>query len=165
MKIGLFKFYRNGIIVFWTIATIVIVSSIIMTINFGVEDKGGFLFLLLGFLLGIFCIVFPVLLNYRQLTYVIFEKHRFSAYSLAHKKLCSVELDQNVFFAEFFVQFALASRVKFIALSNAPFIVNQPQSIFDKNFYGSYDQTKILIFPYDEQVIPYLHFELWNKCR
>ncbi len=165
MKISLFKFYRNCFIIFWTAAILVIVSSIITTICFGVETKEGFLILFWGFSLGMICIVFPVLLNYRQLTYVIFEKHICSAYSFTHKKLCSIELNQNVFYAEFFVRFALTPQVKFIALSNEPFICSQSQSYFGKKFYGSYNQTKILIFPYDEQVIPYLRFECWNKCR
>ena len=167
MKISMFKFYKIDIICFLTLGIFVIVGSIIFTIYYysgnGVDD---YIFLLLCIPLGIFIILFPICLFYRALIYVLFEDKKCTSYSLLKKKLCEVDLSNRVFYSEFYVKFLYVPPIKFIALSNEPFVCKQnPKSILERGFYGSYNQKKIIIFPYDEQIASFLSFDEFQRIN
>ena len=150
----MFKFYKNSFIFSLTLGIFVIVGSVIFTINYyrgvGVDD---FIMLFLGIPIGVLNALFPIFLNYRQLIYIVLDERKCISYTLFKKKLCQVDFDRYVYYSFFDVKFAYSPLVKFIALSNMPFICNQnSKSVFEKKFYGAYDQRKIIVFPYDNQL-------------
>lgn len=167
MKITMFKLYKTSIICSSALGIFVIVGSIIFTIYYysgvGLDD---FIVLLDAIPIGIAISLFPILINYKQLTHVFLNHEKCISYSLLRKKLCQININENVFYSFFDVRFAYAPSVKFIALSNMPFKCEQNhKSILEKKFYGSYDQKQIIIFPYDDYVAPLLNLDNWHKIN
>lgn len=159
MKINMIRFYKTAIIVFGIISLIIIMVSVVFAILFQTGGAEGVLMLLLGIFAGIMCLLFPILLNGRQLTRVQLSADSAEAYSFLGRKLCSVDFSKEVFSAPFDVRFPYAPPVKFIAVSNEPF-ADPKQS---KRFYGTYDREKIIVFPYDEQTAQFVNTESRNK--
>ena len=167
MKISMFKFYKTTIICFMTLGIFAIIGSIIFTVYYysgvGLDD---YIVLLWVIPMGIAVSLFPILINYKQLTHVFLNHEKCISYSLLRKKLCQINLNEPVFYSFFDVRFAYTPSVRFIALSNIPFRCEQnPKSFFEKKFYGSYDQKQIIIFPYGEQVVPLLNLDNWHKIN
>lgn len=159
VKINMIKFYKTSITVFGVISLIIIAASVAFAILFQTSGAEGVLMLLFGIFAGIMCLLFPILLNGRQLTRVLLSADKAEAYSFLGRKLCSVDFGKEVFSAPFDVRFPYAPPVKFIAVSNETF-ADPKQS---KRFYGTYDRKKIIIFPYDEQTAQFINTESRNK--
>ena len=165
MKINMFQFYKRTTICFFVLAIIVLSGSVLLVFAFWTGCKEDFIILISGTLISTICFCFPILLNYRQLTRVLLDTEKCTSYSFLGKILCEIQLDKNVLYSIFFVRFAYAPAVKFIAISNEPFVCEQLQKNFlEKTFYGTYNQKKIIIFPYDEKVIPYLNLDKWQTA-
>lgn len=167
MKINMFKFYKAGIICLLTLGIIEIIGSIIFTAYYytgnGIDDC---IILFIAFPIGLVVALFPICISYRQLTYVLLDDTKCTSYSLLRKRLCEVDFKESVFYSEFYVKFAYKPRVKFIALSNEPFVCKQnSESAFEKKFYGAYNQNKIIIFPYDEHTSPLLNLDEWHAVN
>ncbi len=167
MKINMFKFYKISCICLLSLGLCVILGSIILTIcnyqGIGIDD---FIMLFLAVPLGIVISLFPVLINYKQLTHISLDHEKCISYSLLGKRLCEINYHTTVFYSFFEVKFLYAPPVRFIAISNMPFKCEQnPKSIFDKKFYGCYDQSRIIIFPYDDKVALFLNLDDWQKIN
>lgn len=167
MKIGLLKYYKSNFICFLMLGVCIIVGAIIFTFYYyqgeGLDD---FIMLFLAVPIGIVISLFPILISYKQLNFVYLENDMCVSYSLLKKKLCQVNYNERVFYSFFDVKFAYAPVVKFIALSNTPFLCKQnPESFLEKKFYGTYDNTRIIVFPYDKQVAQRLNIDDWHNVR
>ncbi len=166
MKISMFKFYKTSVISFIALATILIIASLAYTAFYTDGEMDECIMMYISIPIGFAISLFPILINYRQLTHVSLDHDKCISYSLLGKKLCQINYNEYVFYSFFDVRFAYAPPVRFIALSNLPFVCNQnPKSIFEKKFYGAYDQKQIIIFPYDDQVAPLLNLDNWQKTQ
>lgn len=159
MKISMIKFYKSTLIVFGVISLIIIAAAVAFALLFRTGGREGVIMMLLGVFAGIMCMLFPIVLNGRQLTRVRLSDDEAVSYSLFGKELCSVDFSKNVFSTPFDVRFSYAPPTKFIAVSNESF-ADPKQS---KRFYGTYDRKKIIIFPYDEQAAQFINTENLNK--
>ena len=154
MRIRMFKFYRTSCTVFAILGILVIAGSLIFTVHYycgtGIDD---FIMLIICIPLGAFITTFPIILNYRHLTSVILKENKYTSYTLFRKKLCQVDCNEEVYSCYFNVCFLFSPPVKFIAISNAPFSCAKDVKSNDSNrFFGTYDQTRIIIFPFDETI-------------
>lgn len=154
MKINTLKFYKVSFVCFFILGLIVIISSIIFTIDHcvgaGVDDL---IMLFIGIPAGLAIVIFPWIINYKQLIYVVFDKTTCTSYSLFKKKLCQIDFEKPIYYFIFNVTFSYAPSVKFVSISNMPFICEpKAKSIVKKKFYGNYDTKKIIIFPYDDNI-------------
>lgn len=128
---------------------IVIIGSTAFSFYF----QTGYIVNLLGLSVGALCSIFPILLNYRQLTHVVLKNDECISYSFLHKKLCVINLKEDVYYSLFYVRFSYAPKIQFIALSNESFSIAQSsKNLMSKSFYGEYNQKKIIILPYDEHI-------------
>ena len=153
MKINMFRFYKTGCVCFFILGLFIIIGSIIAAFQFYRNiGIGDFIIVFVGVPIGVVVALFPIFLYYKQLTYVTLEKNKCTSYSLFKKKLCQVDYNIKVYYSFFDVNFLYSPTVKFVALSNMPFECDNRVGIIKKGFYGSYDQTKIIIIPYDNQV-------------
>jgi len=108
--------------------------------------------------------LFSLFLYYLYLTFVYLEQDRCTAYSFWGRQLCRVDYNEQVFYSFFNVYIPHRHPVKFMALSNSTFKCKQnTKSIFEEKFYGYYDQSKIIVFPYDTNLDPLLHLDAWHK--
>ncbi len=144
MKISMFKlFYNYDIIIAWILSLLIIIGGIIFTVCFfqGKSILDDFLVLFITVPLGLMFSVFPIVINYRQLTTVLLEKEKCTSYSFFNKKLCRVDYDKNVFYALFEVNFPRAMPIRFIAISNENFECDKSFGInrngYKNEFYGS----------------------------
>lgn len=167
MSIYTFKFYKNSIICFAVIGLLVIIGSVVFIAyyhtNEGVED---YIMLFITIPAAVMIALFPILLNYKHLTQVQINENNCVAYSFLRRKLCTVHFNEQVFYSVFYVRFAYAPPVKFIAVSNEPFsFEHNHKHISKRSFYGAYNQKKIIVFPYDEQVAALLNPEKWKQIK
>lgn len=167
MKISMFKFYKSTIIFCSILGIFTIVGSIIFTIYYysgvGLDD---YIMLFLVIPIGIGVSLFPIIINYKQLTHVFLEHDKCISYSLLRKNLCQINFNESVFYSFFDVRFLYEPPIRFIALSNMSFkCVQDTKSIFEKKFYGTYNQKQIIIFPYDDQVVPLLNLDNWHRIN
>lgn len=167
MKISMFKFYKSSFICLLSLGLCVISGSIIFTISnyqgVGIDD---FIMLFLVVPIGIVVSLFPVLINYKQLTHISLDHEKCISYSLLGKRLCQTNYNITVFYSFFDVRFAYVPPVRFIAISNMPFKCEQnPKSVFERKFYGCYNQSRIIIFPYDDKVASFLNLDDWHKIN
>lgn len=144
----MFRFYKTSILVFIIIGFVIIIGSVIFSFYFDT----GLIFVVFGLLASVLCFLFPILLYYRQLTYVVFENDKCISYSFFHRKLCTVDLRDNIFYSFFYVRFMYMPSIQFIALSNEPLTDNQTsKKLTGKSFFGEYNQKKIIIFPEEDR--------------
>ena len=169
MEINLFKSYRHNVIFFLVLGLLIIIGSIIFTVYYyegiGFDD---YIMLLLGVPIGLIPIIFPFCIcSKRFFTQVVLEENKCTSYSFFKKELCVVNFNKKVYFTFF----NILSRsynprpygVKFIAVSNEPFVCNQNTlNIFKGIFQGTYDYKKIIIFPYYSETIKLLKHENWS---
>lgn len=165
MTIHMLKFYKNSIICFTAIGLLIIIGTLIFTAyyqtGYGADD---YIMLFVAVPIAIMIALFPIFLNYKHLTQVQLNENHCVSYSLCRKKLCTVDFKKPVFYSVFYVRFAYAPPVNFIAVSNGPFAVEQNcNSPSKRGFYGAYNQKKIIVFPYNEQVKSQLHLEKWEQ--
>lgn len=167
MKISMFKFYKTSIIVGLVYGSIVLIGSIIISVYYATGNiLDDCILPICGITLALLGGLSPALINVRQLNHVYLDHERCISYSLLRQKLCQVNYNEYVFYSFFDVRFAYAPPVKFIAISNMPFKCEQnPKSIFDKKFYGYYDRSRIVIFPYDDKVASFLNLDDWKKIN
>ena len=138
------------------------VGAIVFTVYYytgsGLDD---YIMLFLAVPEGLGVALFPILLNYKQLSHAVLDTQTCTSYSFLGKKHCTVHFAEKVYYAVFYVKFAYTPQIRFIALSNEKFVCeNRPRSIFEKSFYGKYNPKKIIVFPYDEKAAPLLHLKL-----
>lgn len=165
MTIHMLKFYKNSIICFAAIGLLIIIGALIFTAYYqtgeGVDD---YIMLFVAVPIAVLIALFPIFLNYKHLTQVQLNENHCVSYTLCRKKLCTVDFKKPVFYSVFYVRFAYAPPVRFIAVSNAPFAVAQNcNSLSKRGFYGAYNRKEIIVFPYDEQVASQLHLEKWEQ--
>lgn len=167
MKISMLKCYKTNIICFATLGLLMIVGAIVFTVYYytgsGLDD---YIMLFIAVPGGLCIALFPILLNYKHLTHLVLNTQICTSYSFLGKKRCTVHFAEKVYYAVFYVQFAYAPQIRFIALSNEKYVCeNRPRSIFEKSFYGKYNPKKIIVFPYDEKVAPLLHLNDWIRVN
>ena len=171
MKISMFKFYKARCIFFLIMGAALIAGAIAFTIYFysGAGIIEDFLLLILAVPMAPIIALLPFFMSYGQMTHVILDEGKCVSYSLLNKKLCRVRYDKDVFYSFFYVKFLYEPEVRFIALSNSPFQCRQTLAeitditgALKKKFYGTYNQRKIIVFPYDETVAPLLHLDDWH---
>ena len=167
MIIHMSKFYKTSIICFIVIGLLIIISALVFTVYYhNGEGLSDYIMLFVTVPIALLTILFPILLNYKHLTQVHLNENTCIAYSFLRKKLCTVNLKKQVFYSVFYVRFAYAPQVKFIAVSNAPFTVEQNCNCISKRgFYGAYNKKKIIVFPYNEQVASLLYLEKWEPIK
>lgn len=165
MTIPMFKFYKNSIICFAAIGLLIIIGSLVFTAYYQTGDGADdYIMLFVAVPIAVLIALFPIFLNYKHLTQVQLNENHCVSYTLCRKKLCTVDFKKPVFYSAFYVRFAYAPPVKFIAVSNVPFTVEQNCTLLSKRgFYGAYNQKRIIVFPYDEQVASLLNLEKWEK--
>lgn len=166
MTIHMYKFYKNSIICFATISLLIIIGALIFTAYYQTGDSADFIMLFAAVPIAVLIALFPIFLNYKHLTQIRLYENTCIAYSFLRKKLCTVDFEKQVYYSVFYVRFAYAPQVEFIAVSNAPFTVEQNGNTFSKRgFYGAYNQKRIIVFPYDAQVASLLHLEKWEPIK
>lgn len=163
MRISNAKQYHGDIVVFAILGIIIAVGSIVLTAYYytgaGADD---YFLLFIAVPCSILCFLFPIILNYRQLTYVLLDNTKCTSYTLLHKKLCTVDLQNTVYYTLFDVWFPYRPKVKYIALSNDTFECdhnNKKIDLYKRKFYGKYNRKSIVIFPYDERTVSFLNFD------
>lgn len=103
----------------------------------------------------------PTLFELRRLFgYSILERDKVSAYTFRNKPLCTIDTSKPVFYSIFFAQQDMFATYKMIAISNEPF---DCWKSIKKPFLMYYDQSKIIVFPYEDKVIPFLELEEWHE--
>lgn len=83
--------------------------------------------------------------------------------ALSSENFCALSITRGRYFTLFFdVRFTYSAPMKFIALSNEPFSCVSRNGMFKAGFYGAYDPTKIIVFPYDNKTAPWLTVDCWQ---
>ena len=126
------------------------------------HDKESILYVMLPALVDIGILYSTFFSNRRLLSYSLLEQDKVSAYTFFNKPLCTVDTSKPVFYSIF-----LAVHVKYdykmIAISNEPYECwKNVKDIKKKRFIYSYDRSKIIIFPYEDKVMPFLNLEEWH---
>ena len=163
MKIHLIKLYKTTILFFLVSGTAVIIGTVILAVVSGqVNEPGGWIMLILSISMGIALICFPFLLFGKNLSSVALSDENCISCSFLGKFLCTVDYSRPVFYSFFDVRFTYSAPMKFIALSNEPFSCVSRNGMFKAGFYGTYDPTKIIVFPYDNKTAPWLTVDCWQ---
>ncbi|MBQ6539806.1 MAG: hypothetical protein IJL71_02110 [Oscillospiraceae bacterium] len=166
MRISEFKFYKTSIMFFAFIGCFVAVGSFIFGIYYKLENSEFFAVCLFGFICGVLICLFPIILAYKHLGYVIENDGVLKSYSLLNKELCTVDLQRSVYYALFPVKFMYSPTLKYIALSNEFFEFRQKSNpSLDKGFYGSYNSKKIIVFSVSDQTEALLEFAKWQSVN
>lgn len=165
MTIHMFKFYKNSIICFAAIGLLIIIGTLIFTAYYQTgEGADDYIMLFVAVPIAVLIALFPMFLNYKHLTQIRLHENTCIAYSFLRKKLCTVDFMKPVFYSVFYVRFAYAPQVKFIAVSNEPFLMETSgKHLLKRNFYGAYNRKEIIVFPYDDQIASLLHLEKWEQ--
>lgn len=167
MKINNFRIYKTDIVVFMAFGLFAIIGSVILTVRFYAgEGIGDFIILFLTVTLGIVIALLPIIMNYRQLTQVHLTQNGCVSYSFLRKQLCHVDFSKKVFYSVFYVRIAYTPKIKFVAVSNEPFeCERESEHINKRSFYRKYDQKKIIVFLYDDQLSGFLNTEKWQQVN
>ena len=96
----------------------------------------------------------------RLFGYSILEQDKVSAYTFRNKPLCTIDTSKPVFYSIFFAQQDTFATYKMIAVSNEPF---DCWKSIKKPFLMYYDQSKIIVIPYKDDLIPFLNMEEWHE--
>lgn len=143
MKISLLKYYKTSIISLSALGIFAIVLSFIFTFFDG-SNLDDYIMLFVTVPVGIAVSLFPILINYKQLTCVVLSHEKCISYSLLRKKLCQINFDEHVFYSFFDVRFSYKPVVRFIALSNMPFNCEQNNNIsFKRSFMEHIIKNKL----------------------
>ena len=164
MKINTFKLYKWNVWTSWIMGIVLMVGSVAFYIFVSERDRLAQICLCVSALVAFLISLFPVLIFHRHLTCVYLERDRCIAYSFGGHQLCQVDYNKQVFYSLFDVYGVCGPPIRFAALSNSTFKCKQnTKSIFEEKFYGYYDQSKIVVFPYDTNLDPLLHLDAWHK--
>lgn len=118
--------------------------------------------LILSISMGIVLICFPFLLFWKNMSSVTLSYENCISYSFLGKFLCTVDYSRPVYCSFFDVRFTYSAPMKFVALSNEPFSGVSKNGMFKVGFYGAYDPTKIIVFPYDNKTAAWLTIDCWQ---
>ncbi len=145
MKIRTFNYYKTTITVFLALGVLLNIFAFIMAV-----DIDEYIFFYYSIPISLVIAFFPIIIDYKHIISVHLDHEKAISYSLLNKKLCQVNFKDTVFYSFFDVKFLYATSVKFIAVSNEPFLCDENcKSSFKRGFYGSYDQKSIIVFPYN----------------
>lgn len=86
------------------------------------------------------------------------------SYSLTNKLLCTVKLDEPVWYALLDEPEGRRER-QYIAVSNEEFKVKASYGMTKLHFIQSYDTAKRIVLPYDESTKPLLDTADWTKVN
>lgn len=141
MKIYLSKYWRQNSL-FILCLMILLIGALVFFCIWS-NDREDYIMVLCAawcvFILG--CIL---VCSKRFLTYAIVEKHEIHSYSFFSKKLCTK---------------------RFIVLSNEPFEYQATYGAAKVRFIQHYNMAKQMVLPYNEQTIPILNLDAWQKMN
>lgn len=159
-----FKMYKATIICFFVIGFVILGISITLTVCYSSENENLFIFSAIGIPAACSCCIFPLLLYYKHLPWILMEKHMCTSFSFfPRKKLCTVDFNKDVYFALFFVRCLYSQPLQFIAISNTTFSCDRRSGyVKGKSFYGSYNTKQVIVFPYDATILPFELMENWH---
>ena len=164
MKIRTFNYYKTTITVFIALGVLLNISSLVMAIE--IDEYKIFYY---SIPISLVIAFFPIIIDYKHIISIYLDHEKAISYSLLNKKLCQVNFKDTVFYSIFDVKFLYATSVRFIAVSNEPFLCDENcKSVFKRGFYGSYDQKSIIIFPYITGyplLQSFLNDENWRNTR
>ena len=164
MKITTSKIDKGSTLVICIIGIVVMIGSAAFYIFASERDKITRICVYAAIFIMFVFTLFSLFLYYLYLTFVYLEQDRCTAYSFWGRQLCRVDYNEQVFYSFFNVYIPHRHPVKFMALSNSTFKCKQnTKSIFEEKFYGYYEQSKIIVFPYDTNLDPLLHLDAWHK--
>lgn len=101
-------------------------------------------------------------LSKKFLTYVIYENRVFTSFTFFGKQCCKVYGDKAVYYAKFISPQGQYGLKEFVAVSNEPFDFQPTYGKAHIRFIQHYNLNKIVVFPYDETIIPLLRVDEWH---
>ena len=161
MRINLSNYWRKNDLII--ICLIFLILGGTTTFCIWSADKEDIVLILLMALLVIILLGVLIFSN-RLLAYSILEQNKVSAYTFFNKPMCEVSTTKPVFYSIFLSPQGTFVTTKMIAISNEPFECRQNiTKMNEKKFIMIYDQSKVIVLPYEEQVNSLLQLEQWHQ--
>lgn len=108
-------------------------------------------------LIAEFTIIVCSLYLFHRASYVEFNTNTIEAFKIKKRIICSVNLNDPVFYYVFDINLMVLEHTRFIAISNSPITATSISR--KKSFFFSYDFNEVIIFPYSDALDS--HLNLW----
>ncbi len=170
MIIDVFKLiYKKRLIeAFLTVALIDILPFFLIAIGGFNLDTFVIIVLILTLInsVTIWLPLIEILVNYKNYIRVIFDSNYCIAVNMSKKELCKIDLNLDLYYCFYYIKNRCQPPIKYIAISNENFIYEEKQNIiFDSGFLRNYDRTKVIVFPYDDNIQRYIDISKAKDVR